>query len=57
MEPVSIMQEKQELFLKVLWCQECLKPNAIHIFVKSIQCRNCSKIPGFPACKVSLLRP
>ena len=31
--------------------------NAIHICLKSIQCRNCSEIPGFSASKVSLLRP
>ena len=44
-------------FFKLLCCQECQKPNAIHIFLKSIQCSNCSEIPGFSASKVCWLRP
>ena len=30
-------QEKQDLFFKLLCCQECQNPDAIHIFLKSIQ--------------------
>ena len=39
------MQEKQDLFVKVLCCQ---KPDTV-MFLRSIQWSNCSKITGFSA--------
>ena len=46
---------KADLFVKVLRCQECQKPDARHIFLQCIQCSKCSEIPGFPVSKFSLL--
>ena len=44
---------KAGFVFKVLCCQECQKPNAIHSYSPF----NCSKISGFPDSKLSLLGP